>query len=429
MRKVLTRLGMLGLAFGAWKIASSEKRAEKTVSKTRCRAQVRTGNSVLLTVSGTIAQGIKEQIAQKKRPYADYMAMADTFGADLLDYGEARRQSSWFGGLLEKVGGPNLLMAWSCFTQRHRYEVIFTDGEQIGMPLALLTKFFGVFGGRGARHLMIVHILSVGKKMLFFDWLRIQSDIDIFFVYSTWQKRFIENRWNVPSERVVFTPFMVDADFFAPHQVTAGASELSKELLLPALETRKEAYAGIADAGTSANGETSRKQPMICSVGLEFRDYPTLMKAVKGLDVHVVVAAGSPWSKREDSTAGEEIPKNVTVRRFTQYDLRQVYGDCNFMVMPLYNVDFQAGVTAILEAMAMSKAVICSQTPGQTDVVVEGETGLYVPPGDAEALKKAIEYLLNNPQEAERMGRAGRKRIEDEMSLDCYVEGLNPYVQ
>lgn len=398
MRKLLLGLGALGLAFSAWKTASPTAIEQPNQDKSKSASRRR----VLLTVSGNISEDIEEQIAQKKRPNADYMAMARTFEADLLDYAETRQQSSWFGRVLERIGGPNLLMAWSCFRKRHEYEVIFTDGEQIGIPLALLTKFLG-FGRRGARHLMIVHILSVGKKMLFFDKLAIQSHIDTFFVYSTWQKQFIEKRWNVPSERVVFTPFMVDADFFAPDQVTPGSTELSKELL---------------------DGK-----PMICAVGLEFRDYPTLMKAVKGLDVHVVVAAGSPWSKREDSTKGEEIPENVTVRRFSQYDLRQVYADCTFMVMPLYNVEFQAGVTALLEAMAMSKAVICSQTPGQTDVVIPGETGLYVPPGDAQALRKAIKQLLENPKEAERMGQNGRKRISEYMSLDRYVERLNRYVQ
>jgi len=403
MRKLLFGLGTVGLLFGAWKMASPKSRQQAVLNQGAfdATAKKEARSRVLLTVSGTIAENIEAQIAQKKRPYADYMAMADKFEADLLDYKETRRQSSAFGRLLEKIGGPNLSMAWHCFTKRHEYDVIFTDGEQIGMPLALLTKFLGI-EANGARHLMIVHILSVGKKTLFFDLFGIQSHIDTFFVYSTWQKQFIEERWNVPAERVVFTPFMVDADFFAPDQVTPRDSALSKELLIG--------------------------KPMSCSVGLEFRDYPTLMKAVKGLDLQVVVAAGSPWSKRKDETAGADIPENVTVRRFTQYDLRQVYADSAFMVMPLYNVNFQAGVTAILEAMAMSKAVICSQTPGQTDVVIEGETGLYVPPEDPEALRKAIQYLLDHPEEAERMGRGGRKRIEEYMSLDHYVERLERYV-
>ena len=359
---------------------------------------------VLLTVSGTIADNIDEEIANGKRPLADYIAMAQAFNADLLDYPKARAQVGWFGRLLERVGGPNLMLAWACFQMNGRYRIIFTDGEQIGIFLALFTKFLGL-GRSRARHLMIVHILSVGKKIKFFNWFRIQSHIDTFFCYSTWQKQFIEAQWHVPPERVVFTPFMVDSHFFAPDLVDEND---------PVVDELK----------ATANGK-----PIICSVGLEFRDYPTLIEAVRGLDVHVVVAAGSPWSKRSDSTANQEIPANVTVRRFSQYELRQVYALSAFVVMPLYNVDFQAGVTAILEGMALSKAVVCSRTPGQTDVVIEGETGLYVTPEDPAAMREAVQQLLTHPEEAEQMGRNGRLRIEKEMSLDQYVIRLNNYVQ
>jgi len=93
--------------------------------------------------------------------------------------------------------------------------------------------------------------------------------------------------------------------------------------------------------------------------------------------------------------------------------------------MPLYPVNFQAGVTAILEAMAMGKAVLCTRTPGQTDVVIEGETGLYIPPGDPAALRQAIEHLLAHPEEAARMGANGRNIIETRMSLDRYVQNFS----
>jgi glycosyltransferase involved in cell wall biosynthesis len=168
---------------------------------------------------------------------------------------------------------------------------------------------------------------------------------------------------------------------------------------------------------------------MICAVGLEFRDYPTLIEAVRGLDVELIIAAASPWSKRPDSTADQAIPANVTVRRFSQFELRQLYADSQFVVMPLYNVDFQAGVTAILEAMAMERAVICSQTPGQTDVIVDGETGVYTPVGDPAALRAAIQGLLDDPQAAARLGAQGRTLIENRMSLDRYVERLKQSLQ
>ena len=168
---------------------------------------------------------------------------------------------------------------------------------------------------------------------------------------------------------------------------------------------------------------------MICSAGLEFRDYPTLIKVAADLAVEVVIGAGSPFSKRPNTAQQADLPANVTVSRFTQYELRQLYADSLFVVMPLYNVDFQAGVTVILEAMAMEKAIICSGTPGQTDVVIDGETGIYVPPEDPVALRDAIAYLLANPEVAARMGKAGRRRVEREMSLDCYTERLNGFVQ
>jgi glycosyltransferase involved in cell wall biosynthesis len=152
------------------------------------------------------------------------------------------------------------------------------------------------------------------------------------------------------------------------------------------------------------------------------------MTAVKDLDLQVVIAAASPWSKRPDTTTEQEIPDNILVQRFSQFELRELYAMSCFFVMPLHNVNFQAGVTALLEAMAMEKAVICSQTPGQTDVVVEGETGRYVPPEDPVALRSAILDLLHNKAEAKQLGQNGRKRIEQKMSLYHYVEGLKGYL-
>ncbi len=346
---------------------------------------------ILLTVSGVIPPDIEAQIAAGQRPRADYLEMARAFDADLLDYAGAR-EAGGVTRLVERLVGPNGALAWACFRRRGRYRVIFTDGEQVGIPLALLLKFFGQ-GPRHTRHVMIVHVLSVGKKTLFFDWLGIQSHVDRFLVYSTWQKRFVQGRWGVPPERVIWTPFQADGCFFRPDAVSV------------------------------------EPEKMICSAGLEFRDYPTLMEAVDGMDVQVVLTAASPWSKRADTTAQRPLPPNVTVRRFSLYELRELYARSRFVVVPLYEVNFQAGVTTILEAMAMGKAVVVTRTPGQTDVVVEGETGLYVPPGDPQALQEAIQYLLDHPDEAARMGANGRKLLGERMSLDRYVERLKKVME
>ena len=347
---------------------------------------------VVLTVSGVIADAVREEIASRKRPRADYLELARSFDAELIDYTAARAIAGRTGLVLEKMAGPNLVLAYACWKIRKSCQAIFTDGEQIGLPLAALMKF--TLGAR-PRHLMIVHVISERKKTAFLDWLGVQSAIDRFITYSRWQQRFIEERWKLGPGRVLWTPFMVDHEFFAPERVKPVSG--------------------------------ARRQ--ICAVGLERRDYETLIRAVEGLDVHVVIAAASPWAKRADGVATGTVPANVTVQKFTQYELRQLYADSAFMVMPLENVTFQAGVTAILEALAMGRAVICSRVPGQTDVVSEDVNGRYVPPGDPAILRTEINRLLSQPEEAGRLGANGRKLIEGEISLDLYVERLTGYLR
>lgn len=342
---------------------------------------------VVLTVSGVIPADIREQIAGGMRPRADYLELARSFDADILDYAKARAIAGGIGTILDRIGGPNLVLAYACWRVRKRYQAIVTDGEQVGLPLAALLK---LTPGTRPRHLMIVHVISEAKKTIFLDWLGVQSAIDRFLTYSRWQQRFIEERWKLARRRVLWTPFMVDQDFFAPERVTSR--------LTP--------------------------RPQICAVGLERRDYETLLRAVEGLHVQVVIAAASPWSKRKDGVATQTIPDNVTVRKFSQYELRQLYADSRFMVMPLEDVKFQAGVTAILECMAMGRGVVCSRVPGQTDVVVENENGWYVLPEDPLALRAAIERLLSQPEEAVRLGMNGRQLVEKQMNLDLYVRGL-----
>jgi glycosyltransferase involved in cell wall biosynthesis len=65
----------------------------------------------------------------------------------------------------------------------------------------------------------------------------------------------------------------------------------------------------------------------------------------------------------------------------------------------------------ILEAMASATPVVAAATSGIPEVVFDNETGLLVPPGDPEALAKALERLLTDPDEAERLGKGGEVAV------------------
>lgn len=83
---------------------------------------------------------------------------------------------------------------------------------------------------------------------------------------------------------------------------------------------------------------------------------------------------------------------------------------------------FEGLGTSLLDAMALSKPAVASDTGGIPEVVSHGETGLLVPPRDARELAAAIVNLLKDPGRRERMGRAGLERVKRLFSADTMVE-------
>ncbi len=67
--------------------------------------------------------------------------------------------------------------------------------------------------------------------------------------------------------------------------------------------------------------------------------------------------------------------------------------------------------TVAMEAMAVGKPVIASRIGGLPDIVADGQTGILVPPRDADALRAALARLIDDPDLAARMGEAGRARV------------------
>ncbi|MGE3267709.1 MAG: glycosyltransferase family 4 protein [Chloroflexota bacterium] len=301
--------------------------------------------------------------------------------------------------------------------QRHQiYDVVITDGEHIGIPLALLLKMTG----SKVAHVTIGHRLSTSKKRRFFRWLRVHSHMTRIAVHSKLQYAIATSELGIPERQLRVIPWQADPQFWCPQPVP--------------------------------------EERMVSSAGLEHRDYPTLFRAVEGLDAQVVVGAASHWSKQPNTALGVDRPANVDVQSFDYPALRDVFARSSVVVVPLFDVDFQAGVTTILEAMSMGKAVIVTQAAGQTDVVEDrrlGRTGpamrprpisllrdlaeaagvpvepngLYVPPSDPAALRRAIEYLLDHPDERARLGSAARRTVERFMTVEHFAARMSAWAE
>lgn len=105
---------------------------------------------------------------------------------------------------------------------------------------------------------------------------------------------------------------------------------------------------------------------------------------------------------------------------FTPEELPRIYDRADISLVPSIWVE-PFGITAV-ESMAAGLPVIASRVGGLAETVVDGETGILFPPGDAQALARALRRLMDDAGLRERMGRAGRERAERVYDWDAVVE-------
>jgi len=96
----------------------------------------------------------------------------------------------------------------------------------------------------------------------------------------------------------------------------------------------------------------------------------------------------------------------------------ELYSTSAMFVFPSINRLEAFGIVQ-LESMACFTPVVASNIPGVNNVMEPGESGLLVEPRDSEALAKAIIKILKDPSLAERMGRRGRKLVEEKYNWNA----------
>jgi glycosyltransferase involved in cell wall biosynthesis len=83
---------------------------------------------------------------------------------------------------------------------------------------------------------------------------------------------------------------------------------------------------------------------------------------------------------------------------------------------------FKEGISnSIMEYMACGLPVICSDSGGNRELVIDGETGFIVPPEDVDSLVGKLLFLKEHPDVARRMGQEGRKRLNSLCSIERMV--------
>ena len=330
----------------------------------------------VLLVGGPARSGAADPDA----PRLDVDVIADALGA-------RRSPTPPLSGARARLLAPlpgDFHHAWR--VRRAPAAAFLTLSEGAGLPLAVLGPANGV-------HVMVAHNLTSTRRRLAQRVTRYLERIDRIVVLSRAQERFLRDEVGLPAERVRFVFDKVDHRFFAPQ----------------------------GRAGTGGH---------VLSVGAEARDYPTLLEAVRRLgDPPTVLVASSPWVG--PAAVDGDLPPTVTVRRGVPFrELRDLYEGAAVVVVPLRGgTRYAAGVNAVLEAMAMARPLVVTETPGLDGYLDDGTTLRTVPPGDPAALADAVGALLADDAEARRLGANARAVVDGGRNLDRYVAEVGATVR
>jgi glycosyltransferase involved in cell wall biosynthesis len=132
-----------------------------------------------------------------------------------------------------------------------------------------------------------------------------------------------------------------------------------------------------------------------------------LAEAARGLNL--VVAGDGPLRSRVPGARGF-VPHG---------ELQRLYARAAVVACPSRREGF--GVTC-LEAMAHGRPVVATAVGGLRDLVVDGETGIVVPPRDPQALRSALERLLGDRDLRRRLGEAGRERARRNFAWEAVTD-------
>jgi len=139
----------------------------------------------------------------------------------------------------------------------------------------------------------------------------------------------------------------------------------------------------------------------------------------------LILGEGADRAKLEAQVRELGLDGRVTMPgRVPEADLHRAFHDANVLVLP--SIVDQRGDTeglgvVLLEALSYRIPVIGSAIGGITDIIVDGDTGLLVPPEDPAAIAGAIARIATDPAFAERLAVTGSRRVREQFGWDAII--------
>lgn len=269
-------------------------------------------------------------------------------------------------------GGP-LATIRLFFAVRDCDAVVFNIDQRRLLTFCMLRRITGVRRFRLVSvdiHLPPLRTARLRWRARLVGWLLREVDLFLCYFKATLPLR---QAYGLERQRFVYVPFKVNA-----------------YAALQAVEPRDGGYA------------------LVC--GRSDRDYRTFAAAAHGLDIPIVVLMPPDYAEDRDSIAGVRTPRNVRVEVHDGSDESWIewISRARFVILPvLPDVIKPSGISTYLQAMALGKCVIISDSPGTQGLIDHGEA-VVVRPGDPPALREAITRVANDAEYRKRVADIGK---------------------
>jgi glycosyltransferase involved in cell wall biosynthesis len=329
----------------------------------------------LMLVSANVDERLRRDVAAGLRPVPEYLILENRHGVELLDWSRLGASEG------HRSISRSLRHVVAALKRVKDIDVIFADGEHLGIPMALLLRALQI----GTPQLIIGHNLLRPAKKDVLQRVRVRP-VDRLLTHSGNQVDSIVATTRLRPDQLAVVPYGVDTSF----------------------------WSGSADR---------ERKGAVVSAGREHRDYRTLVSALpRGATLTIADHSFfTPQATRRDPEAWPATVRRVALDALR---LRNLYREAEVVVVPVVESSMPAGITTLLEAMSMEKAIVVTETSELRGVVRDGETGLVVKPGDVAGMHAAIESLLSSPSTRRALGSRARNVAVERYDVNVYADTL-----
>ena len=302
-----------------------------------------------------------------------------------------------------------LYTAWRVLTCRERYDALYATHYK-GLELVVLLRALGLF----RKPIIVWHHQPIVKSKS-----RLRELLGRFFYKGFdrlifFSQKLVDDSLKAPKadpRKLVVGHWGADLAFYDKIKAELNSEQpsLSHHLTI-----------SPSHPLTPSPSHHNTPSPSFIATGKEQRDQPTLIEAFNRTGRHLILYIGinpnhnvpNPNLEAVERCAPASNIDVVTICGLLPYEIAREVAKADCVVICCHRTRYTAGLTTVVEALALGLPVICSRNP---QIPVDFDRlgcGISVEYGDVEGWQRAVEYIATHPDEARLMGERGRALAE-----------------